>query len=124
MHFHVRHIEAYVHLHRIAVLVEFGLDDDLTGTMNTFRHFAHAVTLQIAATAPDSIDALLAQSDLQAPERTIGDMLSGVCSVLKSRVAILRFERWDTEPQEHPKNEPPEPPRAPANIIRLRSSER
>ena len=119
-----RHIESYNHHGRVAAMVEFGLSDDFATRTDEFRDFAHAIAMHVVAMAPESVEALLAQSDLRMPERSVADRLSDLEAVLKSPVAIVRFVRWDAESPLEREREPPEPPRTPANVIRFGTNDR
>lgn len=119
-----RHIETYNHHGRVAAMVEFGLSDDFALRTDEFRDFAHAIAMHVAAMAPESVEALLTQSDLRVPERCIADRLADLETALKSSVAILRFVRWDAESPLEREREPPDPPRSPTNVIRFGTGDR
>ena len=55
---------------------------------------ARQVAMQIAATDPSSLEALLEQAWLRAPERSVATHIGQVGAVLQERLEIARFIRW------------------------------
>ena len=90
----LRYLEAYVHENRIGVLVEFALESEFTMRSDAFGELARQVAMQIAATDPSSLEALLEQAWLRAPERSVATHIGQVGAVLQERLEIARFIRW------------------------------
>jgi translation elongation factor EF-Ts len=114
-HFH-RHISSYVHLGRIGVLVEFDVPER-TAQDTAFLAIARSIAMHIAASGPESLDALLNESYLVDPDITVAELLRESAIVLQTCFAITRFVRWTTELEEP--TQFPDPPRAPAIIQRV-----
>lgn len=117
-----RWIEAYVHKGRIGVLAEFAFDDSFSAMTQEFRELARDITLQIAAIAPASVETLLGQDCLKHPDVSVDARLQAVSALLGDRVRIVRFERWVAEADLAPPGDNTDPPRAPANIMRIPQS--
>lgn len=118
MHQFYRHIESYCHKGRIGVLVEFAFGDDFTPCTDAFMTLAKDIALHIAATPSDSLDDLLQQPFAKKTDSTVSQRLIETSSILRERISIVRFVRWQTE-LERPGQ--PEPPRSPANVVRLKN---
>lgn len=114
-----RWIEAYVHHGRIGVLVEFAFDDSFSATTETFRSFARDIALQVTAMAPESVEALLRQDCLKQPGTSVEAYLQETSTLLGERVRIVRFERWVAAPDLAASSDETDPPRSPANIMRI-----
>ncbi|KRD39858.1 hypothetical protein ASE35_05930 [Lysobacter sp. Root916] len=119
MSYPLHSIHGYVHLSRIGVLVEFGLETDFAERTEEFRQLAHDIALHIAAMAPADIPNLLSQPFVKYPERTVGESMEEVAGRLRERLAVVRFIRWNTQLAERDGAEP-EPPRPPAVAAGLR----
>ena len=118
-----RVIDSYVHERRIGVLVELGMESDFAARTKEVRAAIHDLALHIAAAQPEDIPALLKQTFVKDPEITVGDLVSNLASLLKERIQITRFIRWDTEFLE-PQPTSEDPPRGPAVQMRLGSAKR
>lgn len=114
-----RWIEAYVHHGRIGVLVELAFDDSITSTTEAFRNFARDIALQVTAMAPESVEALLRQDCLKLPGTTVDEYLRATSMTLGDRVCIVRFERWVAAPEHQSSGDDADPPRSPANVMRI-----
>ncbi len=114
-----RLIEAYAHDGRIAVLVEFAFHDPFAAKTEEFRRAARDVALQVAAMAPESVDALLGQDCLKQPGVSVAEYLKATSMLLGDRIHVLRFERWVAMAQ--PPVPEVDPPRSPAGVVRIPS---
>lgn len=112
----VHHIESYTHNGKIAVLVEFRLEYENTVHDEAFKRSAKQVAMHVTAMAPASVDDLLQQPFVMNTAKSVSQLLSDLSAELRDRIGIARFVRWSSETAEQ---EPPEPPRAPANIARI-----
>ena len=111
-------IEGYVHNGRVAVLVELSADSDYATRTDEFKGTAKDIAMHIAASSPGSVAMLLGQPFVKNPELSVGQLLANLESSLRERVCVTRFIRWDTE---HLLPAQPEPPKAPAVIMRNQS---
>ncbi len=112
-----RWIEAYSHDGRIGVLVELASHDSFAAKTDEFRRAARDVALQVAAMAPESVDALLAQDCLKQPGASVAEYLEATSMLLGDRIHVVRFERWVAMAQ-RPVPEL-DPPRSPAGVVRM-----
>lgn len=117
----VRYIEAYAHIGRIGVLVEFRLETEVTTKCAPFLQLARDVALHITALQPATLTDLLQQPFVKDSAVTIEQLLSNVSAALREPISIARFVRWDTEPVAPDFTDPP---KAPANVVRLGGSRR
>lgn len=118
MHQFYRYIESYCHKGQIGVLVEFAFGDDFTPYTDAFMTTAKDIALHIAATPSASLEALLQQPFVKNPDVTVNHLLTETSSILRERISIVRFVRWQTA-LERPGQ--PEPPPSPANVVRLKN---
>lgn len=112
------YLHSYVHNGRIGVLVEIGCESDFTTRMEPFHAFVHDMALQIAAMAPGDVDALLAQTFVKDPSKTIRAFVEEASGQFRERIAVTRSIRWSVGDREHP--EEPTTPRTPAVILSFR----
>ena len=113
-----RFLFSYVHNGRIGVLVEMGCETDYLTYTQEFQGLIKDVALQIAATAPSDVEALLKMPFVKDTSRLVDDVLRVASAQFRERIAVTRFIRWSTELQMH--QEDPHPPRAPAVIMSFR----
>src|SRR5437773_10005218 len=113
-----RFIQGYTHNGRIGVLVEFGFELSVTAQAQAFAGISKDLAMHIAATNPESIEALLAQPFVKDDSVTVEQWLSEASVALEDKVEISRFVRWDTEPGAGPTA--PGPPSGPAVVMRLK----
>jgi elongation factor Ts len=106
-----RHISSYVHHGRIGVLVEFDVPE-LTAREPAFLAIAHGIAMHIAASAPESLDALLHQRYVVDLDITVAELIRESTIVLETSFAMTRFVRWVAEPEKPA--DFPDPPRTPA----------
>ena len=115
MNYYFRVIESYVHNGRIGVLVELGLQTDISTRMNAVTTLMKDLAMHIAASSPNDLETLLVQPFVKDPTQTVGEIVTALSKQLRERIAVTRFIRWDTE------LEPPTsdiPPSAPAVAMR------
>ena len=89
------YIHSYVHLGRVGVLLEFGLDTHLTEKATAFQQLATDLCLQIAAQDPRDVADLLGQSFLKVPSTSVGEHMGQTATALEDRIEITRFTRWE-----------------------------
>lgn len=86
--------QVYSHDHRIAVLLELAVNSEFTARTDEFRRLALDLAMQIAATNPPDVAALLAQPTIRDPVVTVLERLAGLASDLQERIVVTRFVRW------------------------------
>lgn len=89
------YIHSYVHLGRVGVLLEFGLDTHVTEKSSAFQQLATDVCLQIAAQDPSDVSDLLGQSFLKLPSTSVGEHIGMTAADLEDHIEITRFTRWE-----------------------------
>ena len=109
-------IDSYVHNGRVAVLVELSAESDYATRTDEFKGLSKDIAMHIAASSPGSVTELLEQPFVKEPMLSVGQVLANISSVLRERISVTRFVRWDTTSAH---SVGPEPPRAPAVIIRM-----
>jgi len=109
-----RHIESYCHKGKIGVLVEFAMGNDFTPYTNEFMVLAKDIALHVAAISPVSLEDLLQQVFVKNDDETVDQLLIRTSEILREKISIVRFVRWETE---WPRPDQPEPPRSPANVV-------
>ncbi len=88
------YLESYIHGGRIAVLLEIFAETDFVTRSEDFRAAAHNVAMQISATAPETIEALLAQPYLRDESITVEQFLKTVIAKVGENIRISRFTRY------------------------------
>ena len=87
-------IEAYVHLGKIGVLVEVNCETDFVAKTPEFAAFCRDVAMQVAATQPPSVEALLTQPFIKDEALTIRDHLNSLVAKTGEKIVISRFTRF------------------------------
>jgi hypothetical protein len=80
-----RVIEVYGHNQRVGVMVEFRLVTDFTAAMPEFTALAKDIAVHIAAETPASVEVLLDQRFVKAPEKSVRSLLAAVLMSSVSR---------------------------------------
>lgn len=111
-----RHIESYCHKGRIGVLVEFAMGNDFTPYTNEFMALTKDIALHVAANPSASLEELLQQPFVKNTDLTVSQLLIETSGILREEISIVRFARWQTELA---RPDQPNPPRSPANVVRL-----
>ena len=87
-------IEAYVHVGKIGVLLEVNCETDFVARSETFKEFAHDLSLQISSMAPETVEELLEQAFIKDSKLTIGGYLRDITGKLGEKVVVSRFTRF------------------------------
>lgn len=91
-------IEAYIHAGgRIGVLVELGCETDFVARNDQFKNLAHELALQIAATNPKDINALIKQDYIRDPGLTIDMLVKKTVATVGENIQIKKFFRMSVE---------------------------
>ena len=88
-------IQSYVHNERIGVLVDVRAETDFVVRSEPFRVLAKELVLQISATDPENVDALLAQPYVRDESKTVGDLVNEVIARVGENVRVARFSRLE-----------------------------
>jgi len=88
------HLESYIHSGRIGVLLEIYAETDFVTRGEKFREAAKNIAMQISATAPETVEQLLAQPYLRDESMTVEQYVKSVIAVVGENVRISRFARF------------------------------
>ncbi len=89
-------VEPYVHSGgKIGSLVKLSCETDFVARTDEFKTLAHEVAMQVAATAPQSLDDLLEQPYIRDPSKTIKDLLVEVVAKLGENIKVDSFARFE-----------------------------
>lgn len=93
-------ISSYVHQNRIGVLLEIRCETDFAAKSFPFRALSESISMQIAASNPESVDGegelgLLNQVSIFDANKTVKNRLDEVSAQLGEKVVIHRFVRWE-----------------------------
>ncbi len=103
-------VESYVHGGRIGVIVEINCETDFVARTDVFKELAHDVAMQIAsmgalavseADLPEDAEgepaelALLSQTFIKDPSKTIQDLVNETITSTGERIEIRRFTRYE-----------------------------
>jgi elongation factor Ts len=97
-------IQAYIHPNRpLAAMVKLTCETDFVARTDEFKNLAREVAMHIAALAPERInaadggdgDALLEQSYVRDPSRTIGDLISDSIARTGENIRVSEFARFE-----------------------------
>ena len=103
-------IESYVHGGRIGVLVDLRCETDFVARTDQFKELAHDLAMQVASMNPqvvavDQIEdradgepeelALLAQTFIKDPTKTIQDLVNEVVAGVGEKIEVARFVRYE-----------------------------
>jgi translation elongation factor EF-Ts len=89
-------IHSHVHHGRVGVLLEVAVGTDAAVRLVEVARLLNDLAIHIAALAPESVPALLAQPFVNAPELTVGQLVAKVAAQIREEVRVTRFVRWDT----------------------------
>jgi elongation factor Ts len=88
------YLETYIHAGRIGVLLEIFAETDFVTRSEDFRAAAKNIAMQISATAPDTVEALLAQPYLRDETLSVEQYLKGVIAKVGENIKVSRFTRY------------------------------
>ncbi len=103
-------VESYLHGGRIGAMLELNCETDFVARTDVFKALAHDIVLQIASMDPQVIDAadlpedaegspgelaLLSQTFIKDPSRTIQDLINETVTSTGEKIAVRRFARYE-----------------------------
>lgn len=80
---------------QIGVLVELHSETDFVAKNPEFKNLAEDLAMQVAATAPETLDVFLAEPFIKNPEVTIDQVVKATTHKFGERIEIGRFVRFD-----------------------------
>jgi elongation factor Ts len=91
-------IQSYCHQGQIGVLIELGLESWVATEQEQFLALSRDLAMQVAASSPESADAMLRQPFFRDPTMTVEAALLEAAARLGEKVSITRIVRWDQRP--------------------------
>jgi elongation factor Ts len=88
-------IESYTHNERIGVILDIRAETDFVVRSQPFKNLAHEVAMQIAAMAPETVEALLKQPYIKDESKTINDLVNDVRNRVGENIKINKFYRLE-----------------------------
>lgn len=88
-------LTSYIHNGRVGVLLELRCETDFVAKSASFKGLAHILTMQIAAMAPEDVDALLAQPYIKDESRQTGDVVKEAIARVGENIKVERFCRYE-----------------------------
>lgn len=88
-------VHSYVHNERIGVLVDVRAETDFVVRSEPFQKLAHELAMQIAATDPADVAALLAEPYIKDESRTVKDIVHDVIAKVGENISVNRFLRLE-----------------------------
>ncbi len=86
-------IFSYVHNDRIGVLVDMRAETDFVVHSDPFKETIREIAMQVAAAAPENIEALLAQPYIKDESKTVQDLVNEVIAKVGENVKVRTFSR-------------------------------
>lgn len=88
-------VHSYVHSGRIGVLLDLRAETDFVVRSEPFKKLAHELTMQIAASAPETLDDLLNQLYIKDESRTVKELINEVIAKVGENISINKFYRLE-----------------------------
>jgi len=86
-------VHSYIHNERIGVLLDVRAETDFVVRSEPFQKLAHELAMQIAASAPASIEELLNQPYIKDEERSVKDIVNEVIAKVGENIRVNQFYR-------------------------------
>lgn len=89
-------VEAYVHGGgRIGAMIELDCETDFVAKNEAFRNLAKEIAMQVAATNPTDLTALLEEPFIKNPDTTIAKLIEEAVQKTGERIKIVNFARFE-----------------------------
>jgi elongation factor Ts len=88
-------IHSYLHNGRIGVLLNLRAETDFVVRSDPFQALAHELAMQIAASAPKDVGALLAEPYIKDESKTVKDLVNEVIAKTGENVTVKEFSRLE-----------------------------
>ena len=86
-------IFSYVHNDRIGVLVDMRAETDFVVHSDPFKETIREIAMQVAAAAPENVEALLSQPYIKDESKTVQDLVNEVIAKVGENVKVRTFSR-------------------------------
>ena len=81
---------------KVGVVVEVNAETDFVAKNDEFKSFVKDVAKQVAEKNPADIEALLEQTSIAEPDKTVKEVLTNKIATIGENMSIRRFERFET----------------------------
>jgi elongation factor Ts len=88
-------LDSYIHNNRVGVLLELHCETDFVARSEPFRTLAHELSMQVAAMAPEDVEALLAQPYIKDESMAVKDIVKRTIAQLGENIKVERFCRYE-----------------------------
>ena len=103
-------VESYLHRGRIGAMLELNCETDFVARTDVFKELAHDIAMQIASMDPQVVDAadlpadaegnpaelaLLSQSFIKDPSKTIQNLITEAVASTGEKIVVRRFARYE-----------------------------
>lgn len=88
-------IYSYVHAERIGVILDLRAETDFVVKSDPFRNLAQELAMQIAASGPEDVEALLAQPYIRDEKKTVQSLVQEVVAKVGENVRVNKFCRLE-----------------------------
>ena len=87
-------IASYVHMDKIASLVELNCETDFVALNDQFQKLGKEIAMQVSSMAPETIEELLAQQYNRDPKKTIDELIKELSGKIGEKMEVKRFVRY------------------------------
>lgn len=88
-------VHSYVHNGRIGVLLDLRAETDFVVRSEPFQKLAHELAMQIAASAPETLENLLGQPYIKDEAKTVRDVVGEVIAKVGENITVNKFYRLE-----------------------------
>ena len=81
---------------KVGVVVEVNAETDFVAKNDEFKSFVKDVAKQVAEKNPADVEALLEQTSIAEPDKTVKEVLTNKIATIGENMSIRRFERFET----------------------------
>ena len=81
---------------KVGAVVEVNAETDFVASNAEFKAFVADVAKQVALNNPADVEALLAQTSISDPTKTVQEVLTNKIATIGENMSIRRFERFET----------------------------
>jgi len=87
-------IASYVHMNRVAALVELSCETDYVARNDEFQHLGKEIAMQVASMSPETVEELLSMQYNRDPKRTIEELVKELSGKIGEKMEVKRFTRF------------------------------
>jgi elongation factor Ts len=88
-------LETYIHNSRIGVLLALRCETDFVARSQPLKWLAHELAMQISATEPADVGALMSQLYIKDPLQTIEQLIKSVIAKTGENIKVEKFCRYE-----------------------------